>query len=107
MISTKEGVQPRGMYLGESEPDSYKRINRGKFTLIRVPKNEFGETQNNPLFPSFSSRIIDQLNFQLLADEQGVDKSVKIIKLPVDLPDSLAAAMISEMETLRNIGVLT
>lgn len=107
MIDTVERIQPRGIYLSEPAPESYKRINREKFSPVRLPKNEFCETQNNPLIPRFRSRFIEQLNFQLLANEQGVDKSVKVIKLPVDLSDSLTAAMISEMETLRDIGVLT
>jgi len=100
---SSEKRTPRAAYLGERPSPYYARLNSAHFQLPAASPTTHGQPRRLVTQPD----VLDRSAFLAHANEIGLDRSVKVVPLPLCIPRWLSQAVINEMAELRRAEVLT
>jgi hypothetical protein len=101
-------LKPRAAYCGLEVPSSYFAVNRRNFDLPAAAGHCGHQRRHKLLNPAPHRRVKGaSLTYTLFAGDEDLDALVKVIPLPVHLPQALRKSAMLEMQWLRDHKVLT
>ncbi|MEA2574046.1 MAG: hypothetical protein QOH93_1344, partial [Chloroflexia bacterium] len=100
-------LEPRAAYCGQAVPPSYFAVNGRKFDLPVAGYNARQKLHTAHKPTLLKNVRLASLAYTLFAGDDCLESLVKVIPLPVDLPKALRKGAMTEMQRLRDLGVLT